>query len=452
MNCANHPDRENSAFCQNCGKPLCQECTRVVGSAVFCEPCLASKLGGAPPPAGGPSDTASGFATGPAPYSVNYTPTAGEPNPGLAALLGFIPGVGAMYNGQYAKGVVHLVVFAILVSLANENGIFGLFVAGWMCYQVIEAHHTAKARRDGTPLPNPFGLNDLGERLGFGKAWPGAQTGTTAQSTASSTSPNPGAYTPPPPGYQPPSAASWSAPWDSYTPGSPYGMPGYPGAAPGYPVDPNLAPNLTPTGNRFPAGAIWLIGLGCLFLIGNSGFFHGFPIHRIVPFLLIGFGVWLFVRKMTDTGTSLADDGTPAYRYRLFCALRGSVWVTLLGVLFLLDTFDILTWGHSWPVLIIVAGLMIILRRASYPPTPPYPYPNPYTAPPTPAAPRPPAPPSSPLPSTIRKGDKAMASYPPPYPPPGAPAGPPYGNDWKYQRRMLKRTGPRSARHAPRSA
>ena len=36
----------------------------------------------------------------------------------------------------------------------------------------IEAYHTAKARRDGTPLPNPFGLNDLSERLGFGKAWP----------------------------------------------------------------------------------------------------------------------------------------------------------------------------------------------------------------------------------------------------------------------------------------
>src|SRR5277367_3971525 len=176
MNCANHPDRENSAFCQNCGKPLCQECTRVVGSAVFCEPCLASKLGSAPSPAGGPSNTTSGIGTGPDAYGARYTSTPGEPNPGLAALLGFIPGVGAMYNGQYAKGVVHLVVFAILVSLANENGIFGLFIAGWVCYQVIEAHHTAKARRDGTPLPNPFGLNDLGHRLGFGKAWPGTAT------------------------------------------------------------------------------------------------------------------------------------------------------------------------------------------------------------------------------------------------------------------------------------
>ena len=84
-------------------------------------------------------------------------PIAGEPNPGLAALLGFIPGVGAMYNGQYAKGVVHLIVFAILVSLANNvNGIFGLFIAGWVFYQVIEAHHTARpaatARR--SPIPS----------------------------------------------------------------------------------------------------------------------------------------------------------------------------------------------------------------------------------------------------------------------------------------------------------
>ena len=217
MNCANHPDRERTAFCQNCGKPLCPECTRVIGSAVFCEPCLAARLAGAPPapgaaagPASGnpgqPGDPAWQWGAGTAP---GWQPQA-APNPGLAALLGFIPGVGAMYNGQYAKGVVHLVVFAILVSLANENGIFGLFIAGWVCYQVIEAHQTARARRDGTPLPNPFGLNDLGERLGFGKAWPGTAAPGTTQTAA------PGATPPPPPpsgtytapaGYPPPSPA-----------------------------------------------------------------------------------------------------------------------------------------------------------------------------------------------------------------------------------------------------
>ena len=110
-----------------------------------------------------------------------------------------------MYNGQYAKGVVHLIVFAILVSLANENGIFGLFIAGWVCYQVIEAHHTARARRDGTPLPNPFGLNDLGERLGFGKAWPSTAGTPRRKAPPPTPTQTTGApYTPPPPGYPPP--------------------------------------------------------------------------------------------------------------------------------------------------------------------------------------------------------------------------------------------------------
>jgi len=403
MTCANHPDRERVAFCQNCGKPLCQECTRTVGSAVFCEPCLAAKLAGAsaPPTAGG--TYTSGPAGGSYTYSgseagVNYTvngvvppPTPpGAPNPGLAALLGFIPGVGAMYNGQYAKGVVHLVVFAILVSLADEHGIFGLFIAGWVCYQVIEAYHTAKARRDGTPLPNPFGLNDLGERLGFGKSWPGSgHSGPAApfvpQGTAPTSdvphSPPSSTYAVPPAGYPPqqPTSAAWGSPWESYAPPVP---PIPPYGTPTYPVDPNLP---LPR-NRFPAGALWLIGLGCIFLVGNAGFFHHFPIHRIVPFFLIGLGVWLFVHKMTGTGNGLSDDGTPAYQYRLFSALRGSIWVILVGVLFLLDSFDILSWSHSWPLFIIVAGLMAVFQRTSLNSAPAvaYPYGVPPVAPPPP--------------------------------------------------------------------
>ena len=83
---------------------------------------------------------------------------------------------------------------------------------------------------------------------------------------------------------------------------------------------------------------------------------------------------------------------TPAYRYRLYCAIRGSIWVVLVGVLFLLDTFDILSWSHSWPLFIIAAGLIAIFRRVSYP-APVYSYPTaPYGAPP----PAPAAPPAAP--------------------------------------------------------
>ena len=367
MNCANHPDRERIAFCQNCGKPLCQECTRTVGSAVFCEPCLIAKLAGGNSAASGPG----------AVPGMNYPldgsippppPVPDEPNPGLAALLGFIPGVGAMYNGQYAKGLVHLIVFAILVSLSSENGIFGLFIGGWVFYQVIEAHHTARARRDGTPLPNPFGLNDLGERLGFGKAWPhGPHYGETTASSSDAVPPPPNyppppsdsqPYTPPAAGYQPytPPASSWGAPWENY-------VPPVPPAAPFTGAQPDSYPQYSR--NRFPTGAIWLIALGAMFLIGNSGFARGFPIHWLVPALLIGLGVWLFVHKMTETGP-LANDGSIAYRIRLFHAMRGAIWIILVGVLFLLDSAHILSWGRSWPFFIIVAGIMAALQRVTF--------------------------------------------------------------------------------------
>jgi hypothetical protein len=389
MNCANHPDRERVAFCQDCGKPLCQECTRTIGTAVYCEQSLAERLaGGAPPPVSGTGEQAGTYTSSPTgsyytssaggvDYSVSGSvpPPPGAPNPGLAALLGFIPGVGAMYNGQYAKGVVHLVVFAILVSLANENGIFALFIAGWMFYQVIEAHHTARARRDGTPLPNPFGLNDLGERLGFGKAWP-------ANATPHVSAAMPDAYPPPVGGtYVPPAAAypgypsqlnpAWGAPWEQPIP--PYADPANP-----------LDPNSISTRNRFPSGAIWLIGLGAIFLIANSRIFHGFHTRYLLPFLLIGFGVWLFVQRMTNRGNGLADDGTPAYRMRLFMAVQSSAWVILVGILFLLDSFDIMSWSRSWPLFIIVAGLMAIFRRMSYDSAAvaAYPYPVPPVAPP----------------------------------------------------------------------
>ena len=107
----------------------------------------------------------------------------------------------------------------------------------------------------------------------------------------------------------------------------------------GIPLTP-LEP-LPSTRNRFPAGALWLIGLGCLFLIGNAGLFRTFPIHSVVPFFLIGLGVWLFVRRMTDTGAGLVDDGTPGYQFRLFRALRGSPsWIILIGILFELDSLS----------------------------------------------------------------------------------------------------------------
>jgi hypothetical protein len=386
MNCANHPDRERAAFCQNCGKPLCAECVRNVGASVFCEPCLAARVAGSTPPVGYGQQGRAG-------YSASYPPVPpqgrSEPNPALAALLGFIPGVGAMYNEQYAKGIVHLVVFAVLVSLSHDGGfsdMFGLFVAGWVFYMVIEAYHTARARRDGTPLPNPFGLNEISERFGSGRTWPpgtgygpgysgntpgsgpthpgpgaagpGAAgpgaAGPDAAGASSAGAPSSGAYAPPYSYPYVPPATHWGAPQDAYsavppvTPVPP--MPVYP--------DPSL-----PYYRRFPSGAIWLIVLGVFFLVGNTGIFHIFHTHLFGPFLLIGIGAWLFVHQMTSTGRGLENDGTPDYRWRLASAVNSSAWVALTGMVWLLNSLQILSWSHSWPIYLIAVGLLSIFKR-----------------------------------------------------------------------------------------
>ncbi len=157
MNCANHPDVQSVAFCRTCGKPLCANCTRSVHGVIYCEGCLAARLEGVQPPVPAP---ASGFvSSGPV-----TTPGAG-PNPALAGVLsGFFPfGVGAVYTGQYAKGLAHLVIFTLLVLGASSGSdamgtVFGLAIAGFYFYQIIDAVRTAKAIQMGQPPPDPFGL------------------------------------------------------------------------------------------------------------------------------------------------------------------------------------------------------------------------------------------------------------------------------------------------------
>jgi hypothetical protein len=80
-------------------------------------------------------------------------------SPGLAFLLGFIPGVGAIYNGQYVKGLIHVVVMGLLISITsneemsgNLQPLFGMMIGAWVFYMAFEAYHTAKKRQMGEPV------------------------------------------------------------------------------------------------------------------------------------------------------------------------------------------------------------------------------------------------------------------------------------------------------------
>ena len=147
MDCVNHSGVNATAYCQNCGKPLCAACVRnTAAGQILCEPCAVAWQNLQQP---------------------FVPPPAGSPNPVAAAVLGLIPGVGAMYNGQFIKGLIHVVIFAVIISITTHYGLFGLFIPAWVIYQAFEAYHTAVARRDGMPLPDPLGLNEVGNWLNF---------------------------------------------------------------------------------------------------------------------------------------------------------------------------------------------------------------------------------------------------------------------------------------------
>src|SRR5579859_1191690 len=112
MNCANHPSNPVTAYCRTCGKPLCSTCTRPVAGVIYCENCVAESMAGTAPPASQTPYSKPAFGIGKA------QPLQGSgPHPPIAGLLaGFFPfGVGAVYCGQYAKGLAHLIVFVLLV-------------------------------------------------------------------------------------------------------------------------------------------------------------------------------------------------------------------------------------------------------------------------------------------------------------------------------------------------
>ena len=190
MNCINHPDTPAVAYCRTCGKALCEACQRTAQGTVYCAEHLPATAPGpgsvppfapavpGPPPgqagayaedlkerivnqarAGSPPPWKTALGSVPPPYPVPgatpfTAPDAGA-SPGLAFVLGLIPGVGAIYNGQYVKGLIHVIVLGLLISIINSPAsgglepLFGMLIAVWWFYMAFEAYHTARKRQMG---------------------------------------------------------------------------------------------------------------------------------------------------------------------------------------------------------------------------------------------------------------------------------------------------------------
>ncbi len=158
MKCANHPQNDSVAFCGQCGRPLCAECKHDVRGMAYCENCLAARVQAPSLP---PLPPILGGGVG--------------ASPGVALALGFIPGVGAIYNGQIIKALVQVLVFGSLIAMGDRVGggvgpIFGLAAAAFYFYMVIDSYQTAKAKCLGQPREEWFGLGDLKMNAPIGAA------------------------------------------------------------------------------------------------------------------------------------------------------------------------------------------------------------------------------------------------------------------------------------------
>jgi hypothetical protein len=141
MKCAYHPSAESQELCSTCSKPLCPECSHRVKGKVYCQDCLVR--------------------------GAELSATAKDlhvstESPKRAALCALIPGIGAVYNGEYTKAVTYFAVFAALCIMGDrvhEVLGFGAFV--FLVFTMFEAYRTAeantRARLEGravTPSPH----------------------------------------------------------------------------------------------------------------------------------------------------------------------------------------------------------------------------------------------------------------------------------------------------------
>jgi len=124
-------------YCRNCGTPLTEETARDVRGILYCEPCLAAMV--AQPQA------------------------AEKKSPGLAALLGFVPGLGAVYNGEFMKALIYVLTFAAFIGALNSNledpaePILGIMLSAFIVFMAIDAYRSAKAINEGQAPPIHIG-------------------------------------------------------------------------------------------------------------------------------------------------------------------------------------------------------------------------------------------------------------------------------------------------------
>ncbi len=128
MKCVNHDDREASAICSICHKPICETCLVELSGGQVCRACLEKKVGG------------------------KLKAGSSEKSLFWAFVLSLIPGVGYLYLGLMRRGLQAMVIFygtIFLAAAVNFGAITVLVLPVIMFYTIFDTLQFLKQMNEG---------------------------------------------------------------------------------------------------------------------------------------------------------------------------------------------------------------------------------------------------------------------------------------------------------------
>jgi hypothetical protein len=133
MNCSYHTSSIARVQCTSCARGLCPACDHRIKGYPYCQDCIVMGI-----------------------ESLSRQHYAGDNRSKrkarLAALCALLPGMGAVFNRQNIKAVVHFVTIVGLFQLTRLNVVSGLFaLAGFSSYvySIVDAYRTCKLISQG---------------------------------------------------------------------------------------------------------------------------------------------------------------------------------------------------------------------------------------------------------------------------------------------------------------
>ncbi|HEX5736310.1 MAG TPA: hypothetical protein VF131_26000 [Blastocatellia bacterium] len=135
MYCSYHPRNQARVQCISCARRLCAACDHRIKGYPYCQDCIVM-----------------GVENLSRQNNTQYQANQSKGKARLAALCALLPGMGAVYNRQNVKAVVHFVTIIGLFQLSDLNifeALFGMAGVAFYVYSIIDAYRTARLIAQG---------------------------------------------------------------------------------------------------------------------------------------------------------------------------------------------------------------------------------------------------------------------------------------------------------------